>query len=493
MKLSHEARVREVAAQVTARPAGSRLTIRKTTPSHSIRDQAYKTGLQAIDVSALNRVLEVDPDRGVVVAEGQVTMGELVKATLARGFVPAVVPEFSQFTVSGLINGEGIQSSSHRYGLFTHTVVAIEVVLADGSVMTTTADRQPDVLAALAESLGTLAIVTSATIRMVPAKPWVLCTYRRFRSLPEYVAAFSASLGEADFHEGMNFGPRGYVLATGVFVDAPGDRAVFDPDHAGGEYFYQHVRSAAGQRDVTHEVIATGAYLTRLQRGMWWLMECHSDFPLLSETAWGRGHMDRVARDLYTKTGFASQDLTTAERDRCLINQDMGVTLGQLRDAIEWVQSRLQVYPLWNCAVRLPDDERRRLGADYLVDVGIYGEPMAADYRNVRDMRALQKFVPAPSLWGVSYLTWDEIKAVNPLRYERYERVRALLDANAAFLHIKDKVVWVDPATADPGKIPMWRLYRTFGARWKMQPMVYLLLAVVYASKAIWRKPRIAR
>jgi hypothetical protein len=321
----------------------------------------------------------------------------------------------------------------------------------------------------------------------------VKCTYRRFRSLAEYVAAYSASLGEVDFHEGLIFGPRGYVLATGVFVDTPGDLEVFDPDRPGGEYFYRHVQSAAAARDVSHEAIATPAYLTRLQRGLWWQLDCHADFPLLSETAWGRQQLDRAAAGVYSKSGFGAQTMPTADRDRCLINQDMGVRLEQLRDAIEWVQLRLQVYPLWNCAVRVPEAERRRLGSAYLVDVGIYGEPRAAGYRHVRDMRELQKSVPAPSLWGVSYLTWDEIAAVNPQRYERYERVRGTVNAAAAFLHLKDKVVWVDPEAPDAGKIPLWRLHRSFGPRWWLKPTVYLLLVAVYASKAIWRRPEIAR
>jgi delta24-sterol reductase len=493
MSPSHEARVREVAAQVAARPPGARLTIRKPTPIHSVRDQAYKSGLHAVDVSALDQILEIDTAARVAVVEGQVTIGELSKATLARGWLPEVVPEFSKFTISGLINGEGIQSSAHRYGVFSQSLVSVELLLADGSTITASAEQHADVFKAVPESLGTLGIVTAATIKLVPAKPWVKCTYRRFESLPEYVAAFTASLGEADFHEGMIFGPRGYVLLTGEFVDEPGGLQIFDPNQEGGEYFYQHVRRCADRLGDTLEAIETAAYLTRMQRGLWWLMECHSDFPLLSETTWGRRHMDAAAAEAYNTSGFVSQGLTNAQRDRCLISQDMGVKLEQLQQGIEWVQSRLQVYPLWNCAVRQPEDERIRLGTSYLVDIGIYGEPLAEDYRHVRDMRALQQFVPAPSLWGVSYLTWEEIKAVNPARAERYQQVRALLNADRAFLHIKDKVVWIDPGTEDPGKIPMWRLVRTFGPGWRNNPKVYLLLLIVMVSKAIWRKPAIAR
>jgi len=245
----------------------------------------------------------------------------------------------------------------------------------------------------------------------------------------------------------------------------------------------------AGYKTGLHAVDVSALDLHRLERGMWWLMDCHADFPLLSRTAWGRRQMDQAAHATYSKTGFASQSMTTLERDRCVVSQDMGVTLEQLEAALQWVQSRLQVYPLWNCAVRPPEHERRRLATEYVVDVGIYGEPKVPDFRNVRDLGELQRSVPTPALWGVSYLSWEEIRAVHPARLDRYERVRTLLDADTAFLHLRDKVVWVNPLAPDPGKIPRWRLYRSFGPRWYLNPLVYPLLFVVYLSKLIWRTP----
>jgi FAD/FMN-containing dehydrogenase len=493
MQVTHEQRVRGISDRLLERPAGARIRVRKATPRHSVRSQAYKAGLHPVDVSALDQILVVDPSRQVAVVEGQVTMGALVRATLAHGLIPAVVPEFRQFTVSGLISGEGVQSSSHRYGGFAQTVSSIEVLLADGRTLTTSADHHSEVFSALPESLGTLGIVTAATIRLVPARPFVKCRYRRFDSLPAYLDAFSAALGQNDFHEGFVFGPRCYVLVTGQFVDQPGALEVFDPDEAGGEYFYQHVLARASAAADSETAIATEKYLFRMERGLWWLVECHAGFPLLTSTAWGRKRLDQGASATYDKAGFASVDLSTEERDRCLVHQDMRVTLEGLRAGLEWVQSRLAVYPLWNCAVRLPEEQRRRLGTSYVVGIGIYGEPAVAGYRNVRDLRELQRSVPAPSLRGVSYLTWDEVRATNPKRFDRYERVRTLVDADLAFLHLKDKVVWVDPASADPGPIKWWRAYRTFGPRWYLNPFVYVLLGMAYASKAIWRKPGIAR
>jgi FAD/FMN-containing dehydrogenase len=492
MNRTHDERVTALATQLKARPSGAKVTIRKATPSHSIRDSAYKTSCHPVDVSNLTQILAIDPVARLATVEGQVLIGDLARATLEQGLLPAVVPEFRKFTVAGLVNGEGIQSSSHRYGIFTSTLESVDLLIADGSVLRTSSTQNTEVFTALPESLGTLGIVTAATIRLVPAKPWVKLSYRRFDTRQGYVAAFEQSLEQHDFHEGVIYGPKGYVLLTGDFIDDPGTLPVFDPWAAGGEYYYQHVRKEVGARREVEEAVETLAYLSRSERGMWWLMECHADFPLLSETAWGRRHMDQVATEIYNKSGFVSSDLSTLERDRCLINQDMGVKLNRLGEGVEWVQQRLNVYPIWNCALRLPEEARSRLETSHLVDIGIYGEPMSPDYRHIRDMRDLQRFVDLPSLWGVSYLTWEEIVTSQKDRCERYDYARNLVRADEAFLHLKDKVVWVDPKGPSPGKIPRWRLLRTFGPRWHFNPLVYLLLGVVYFSKLIFRRPAMA-
>lgn len=485
----HPQRIATVARQILSRPPGVKITIRKNTPGHSIRDQAYKQGLHVVDVSGLDRILDIDVDRRVVRAEGQVTMGALAAATLEKGFLPAVVPEFRQFTVAGLINGEGIQSSSHRHGVFTYTLESVEIVTADGESVTASRSHNDELFAALPESLGTLGIVVSAGIRLVPAKRYVKLTYWRFETLDEYVGAFRDSLGGPDFHEGVIFGPRCHVLLTGEFTDDPGGLPVFNVEREGSPYYFQHVRDLACAAPVSHEAMATLAYLARPERGIWWMLECHADFPLLSETEWGRRRMDKTVAEVYRRSGLATTELTTDERDRCLISQDMGIRIERLAEGVRWIQQHLAVYPIWNCGIWLPEPARACFGSTHLVDLGIYGEPKIPDYHRVAAMRALQTMADSRSSWGVSYLTWDEIQAASPARYERYERVRRQVNADGAFLHVREKIARVDPAAPDPGKIPFWRLRRTYGPRWFLNPWCYVVLAVGQISKALWRRP----
>ena len=76
MPSSHQAKIGAIAAQMAARPRGARVTIRKITPSHSVRDGAYKADCHPVNVSPLNEILAIDTDARLGTAEGQVLIGD---------------------------------------------------------------------------------------------------------------------------------------------------------------------------------------------------------------------------------------------------------------------------------------------------------------------------------------------------------------------------------------------------------------------------------
>merc|ERR1719311_1480049 len=62
-------------------------------------------------------------------------MGQLTHTLLPLGYTVPVLPELDDLTVGGLVSGVGIETSSHRYGLWQYTCVHFELVLADGTVV----------------------------------------------------------------------------------------------------------------------------------------------------------------------------------------------------------------------------------------------------------------------------------------------------------------------------------------------------------------------
>src|SRR6185312_2640113 len=127
--MDHDERVRAISEQVRARPSAQKITVRKKRPGHTPHDYGYKAGKHVIDVTTLDHVLELDREKQLVICEAEVNMGQLCKATLPYGFVPAVVPELETFTVGGLIGGLGIETSAHRFGIFPMNVPWFDAVL----------------------------------------------------------------------------------------------------------------------------------------------------------------------------------------------------------------------------------------------------------------------------------------------------------------------------------------------------------------------------
>ena len=107
---------------------------------------------------------------------------------------------------------------------------------------------------------------------------------------------------------------------------------------------------------------------------------------------------------------------------------------------------------------RLTREERRELEARdrYVVDIGLYGEPTAPNFRHRSAIRALQNFVDMPAVWGVCYLSRDEFERLWDI--PAYEAVRARYHASEAFPHIADKVMYRPTAEADRAPAPFWRV-----------------------------------
>ncbi|ELK26760.1 Delta(24)-sterol reductase [Myotis davidii] len=98
----------------------------------SLRVGKYKKTHKNIMINLMD-ILEVDTKKQIVRVEPLVTMGQVTALLTSIGWTLPVLPELDDLTVGGLIMGTGIESSSHKYGLFQHICTAYELVLADGS------------------------------------------------------------------------------------------------------------------------------------------------------------------------------------------------------------------------------------------------------------------------------------------------------------------------------------------------------------------------
>ena len=125
-----------------------------------------------ISLARLNRILEVDQaDRRAVVEPG-VTNLAITRAVAPLGLYYAPDPSSQQVcTIGGNVAENSGGAHCLKYGFTTHHVLAAQVVLADGSVVTVGTDTGeqagPDLRGVVLGSEGTLGIVTQVTVRLL--------------------------------------------------------------------------------------------------------------------------------------------------------------------------------------------------------------------------------------------------------------------------------------------------------------------------------------
>jgi len=100
----------------------------------------------------------------------------VLAATLPRGLAPPVLTEYLELSVGGTLAVGGIGGTTSRYGAQSDNVLELDVVTGRGREVTCSPHSNADLFDAVRAGLGQVAVITRATLRLIPAPEQV----RRF-------------------------------------------------------------------------------------------------------------------------------------------------------------------------------------------------------------------------------------------------------------------------------------------------------------------------
>jgi FAD/FMN-containing dehydrogenase len=300
-------------------------------------------------VRAFRDVLAIDPAAGWVDAEGMVTYEALVQACLARGVMPAVVPQLKTITLGGAMAGVGIESSSHRHGLVHDTALEIEVLLGDGSIVACTPQNEhADLFFGFPNSYGTLGYALRVKAKAVPVRPYVRLEHQPFDDPHRFFEALGERLraGEADFIDGTVFSPRELHLTLGRFAD----RAPYTSDYTFENIYYRSIRERREDFLTVHD------YLWRWDTDWFWCSKnLGAQNPLLRRFAYGRR---RLGSRTYTKLmRWNARTGATKKVERLLglhsesVIQDVDIPLARAPEFLEFYAREVGLWPQWICPI----------------------------------------------------------------------------------------------------------------------------------------------
>jgi len=139
---------------------------------HNIAGLAVCEGGLMIDLSLMTGVW-VDPGKRMAHAQAGCTLGIVDRETQHHGLA-AVLGFISATGIAGLTVGGGFGYLTRRYGWTCDTLIGMEVVLADGSVVRASADENTELFWALRGGSGNFGIVTSFEYTLYPVGPEIL-------------------------------------------------------------------------------------------------------------------------------------------------------------------------------------------------------------------------------------------------------------------------------------------------------------------------------
>jgi FAD/FMN-containing dehydrogenase len=324
-----------------------------------------------VDVSGLNRVLRVDPEKRTALVEPNVPMDRLVEATLPHGLVPPVVMEFPGITVAGGLQGGAGESSSFKWGTFNRTLNWYDMMLADGEVVRASRRKHADLFWGSAGSYGSLGVVTLAEVKLIPARRFVELTYTPVGSFAEAVETIKQlTKQQPDFVDGILFSATSGVIMSGKLAD--GSSA---PTHtfsrARDEWFYLHAQKIARRAAPHTEAIPLQEYLFRYDRGAFWTGKdgfARLKMPFNRVTRW---LLDPL---LHTRKMYDALQASGVSQE--FIIQDLAMPAEQTVPFLQFVDKTFGIYPLWLCPL-LPDADSPLLSSalrtDMIINVGVWG------------------------------------------------------------------------------------------------------------------------
>ena len=446
MNADHERRrerlvrsLKEAAGRGGVRPLG----LAKRT-SNLFRDRVARRK-RRLEVGDFDHVLAVEPDAGWIDVEGMTRYETAVDAALARGAMPAVVPQLKTITVGGAAAGVGIEATSFRHGLVHETLLAIDVLLPDGEIVRAEpGNEHAELFHGFPNSYGTLGYALSLRARTLPVRPFVRIDRIRFDGARAFFEALPAHCaGDADFVDAVAFGGDEIHLCCARFVDEAPEVS----DYGFERIFYRSIPERA------LDFMAVRDYLWRWDTDWFWCSKnVGAQNPLLRRL-YGR---ERLGSRTYQRLMRLNSRLRLSRAIDALrglhpesVIQDVDVPLEHAAGFLDFLLREIGILPVWICPITPGPDAARfslypmrpgRLMVNFgFWDVVRAREPHLPGHFNRLVEAEVRRLGGLKSLYSESFYTPEEFWSI----FDRtsYERLKSRYDPAGALGDLYAKCV----------------------------------------------------
>jgi len=118
----------------------------------------------------VNRFLEFDAANGILRAEAGVTLAEILPLIVPKGWFLPVTPGTKFVSLGGCVAADVHGKNHHRDGSFGDHVVALELIVSDGSRVTCSPSENAHLFWATIGGMGMTGIIGEVTLQLIPVR-----------------------------------------------------------------------------------------------------------------------------------------------------------------------------------------------------------------------------------------------------------------------------------------------------------------------------------
>ncbi|QLH53761.1 MAG: Putative oxidoreductase [Candidatus Kapaibacterium sp.] len=147
-----------------------------------------------IDTTELKHLIRFDQENGILHCESGVTLEQILKHIVPKGWFLPVTPGTKYITVGGAIANDVHGKNHHKAGSFGHYVKSFDLLRSDGSIVHCSPEENPELFQATIGGLGLTGLILNAefTLKKIPSEYLYLQTIK-FKSISEFFEINDAS------------------------------------------------------------------------------------------------------------------------------------------------------------------------------------------------------------------------------------------------------------------------------------------------------------
>lgn len=469
-KLDHSEKVAKIQEQMRSLRSFPISLNYSSNHSNTTRSRSYKKGCERLDLGELGAIIQIDSEKRIAIVEPRVTMEQLVKATLAHGLIPPVVPEFKNITVGGAVMGGAGESGSHRCGSFNDSCLSLEILCGDGNVIKATPHENEDIFYGFPCSYGSLGVLLSVEIKLIQAKNTVRLKYHKSSSAAEGIQKLKELVqASPDFLDGIVFSKDSIVIIESHLENA-NQLPQFSTKPLSSEWYYQHVEKLK----TDEETMLLYDYLFRYDQGAFWvggfllrpqLLLRYLVQGILKLSNFNPHYTEAEIKKLSspprpnifwrtllhpiltTKNLWRLFHLADRWNQRHAILQDFCIPEEKAVKFLEEMMEDPGTFPLWLCPIKSTHEAQifapHCTSSNYVINVGIYGLP-AYYFSSIEEVtKNLENRVRNSEgkkvLYSRSFYTTEEFWQI--YSKEAYQMLRTKMKADGIFHDITEKVL----------------------------------------------------